>query len=207
MKTYFELREELNEGKKGAAVGRFIGTGLGAFGGAIAGGTAGGFIAPGVGNMAGFAAGGLAGGSAGGNIGGKIGDFVTGDGKRGERAVNATGRGIKKVAKSVGRAGIEAMKPTPPSSVVHPDHGKVMKTSTGKKVLRGVDGKATTISHDHPDFKNHAKIVRDAAKRTTQNWRTQQKAQRRAVAPSVRRQAVRSIAQNAIAAVTGRKAP
>lgn len=206
MKTYFQLREELNEGKIGKAIGTTVGRVGGALGGAIAGGTAGGFIAPGVGNMAGFAAGGLAGASAGGNIGGKIGDFITGNKARTD-AINATGRGIKKVAKSVGRAGIEAMKPTPPSSVVHPDHGKVMTTSTGKKVLRGVDGKATTISHDHPDFVHHAAIVKNAAKRATQNWRIQRKAQRRAAAPAVRRQAVRSIAQNAIAAVTGRPAP
>lgn len=206
MKTYFQLREELNEGKLGKAIGTGIGRAVGGLGGAIAGGTAGGLVAPGIGNMAGFAAGGLAGGSAGGNIGGKIGDFVTGNKARTD-AINATGRGIKKVAKSVGRAGMEAMKPTPPSSVVHPDHGKVMTTSTGKKVLRGVDGKATTISHNHPDFKNHANIVRDAAKRVTQNWRTQQKAQRRAAAPSVRAQAVRNMYKNAHAAVTGRPTP
>jgi hypothetical protein len=206
MKTYFELREELNEGKLGKAIGTGIGRAVGGLGGAIAGGTAGGFIAPGIGNMAGFAAGGLAGGSAGGNIGGKIGDFITGNKAR-TNAINATGRGIKKVAKSVGRAGIEAMKPTPPSSVVHPDHGKVMTTSTGKKVLRGVDGKATTISHNHPDFKQHAAIIKNAAKRATQNWRTQQKAQKRAAAPAVRRQAVRNIYKNAHAAVTGRPAP
>lgn len=206
MKTYFELREELNEGKLGKAIGTGIGRAVGGLGGAIAGGTAGGFIAPGIGNMAGFAAGGLVGGSAGGNIGGKIGDFITGNKAR-TNAINATGRGIKKVAKSVGRAGIEAMKPTPPSSVVHPDHGKVMTTSTGKKVLRGVDGKATTISHNHPDFKQHAAIIKNAAKRATQNWRTQQKAQKRAAAPAVRRQAVRNIYKNAHAAVTGRPAP
>lgn len=206
MKTYFELREELNEGKLGKAIGTGIGRAVGGLGGAIAGGTAGGFIAPGIGNMAGFAAGGLAGGSAGGNIGGKIGDFITGNKAR-TNAINATGRGIKKVAKSVGRAGIEAMKPTPPSSVVHPDHGKVMTTSTGKKVLRGADGKATTISHNHPDFKQHAAIIKNAAKRATQNWRTQQKAQKRAAAPAVRRQAVRNIYKNAHAAVTGRPAP
>jgi hypothetical protein len=206
MKTYFELREELNEGKLGKAIGTGIGRAVGGLGGAIAGGTAGGFIAPGIGNMAGFAAGGLVGGSAGGNIGGKIGDFITGNKAR-TNAINATGRGIKKVAKSVGRAGIEAMKPTPPSSVVHPDHGKVMTTSTGKKVLRGVDGKATTISHNHPDFKQHAAIIKNAAKRATQNWRTQQKAQKRAAAPAVRRQAVRNIYKNAYAAVTGRPAP
>lgn len=206
MKTYFELREELNEGKLGKAIGTGIGRVVGGLGGAIAGGTAGGFIAPGIGNMAGFAAGGLVGGSAGGNIGGKIGDFITGNKAR-TNAINATGRGIKKVATSVGRAGMEAMKPTPPSSVVHPDHGKVMTTSTGKKVLRGVDGKATTISHNHPDFVQHAAIVKNAAKRATQNWRTQQKAQRRAAAPAVRRQAVRNIYKNAHAAITGRPAP
>jgi len=206
MKTYFELREELNEGKLGKAIGTGIGRAVGGLGGAIAGGTAGGFIAPGIGNMAGFAAGGLVGGNAGGNIGGKIGDFITGN-KACTIAINATGRGIKKVATSVGRAGMEAMKPTPPSSVVHPDHGKVMTTSTGKKVLRGVDGKATTISHNHPDFVQHAAIVKNAAKRATQNWRTQQKAQRRAAAPAVRRQAVRNIYKNAHAAITGRPAP
>lgn len=207
MKTYFELREELNEGKIVKAIGKGIGTAVGGLGGAIAGGTAGGFIAPGIGNAIGFGTGGVAGASVGGNIGGKIGDFITGDGKRGERAVNATGRGIKKVAKSVGRAGMEAMKPTPPASVVHPDHGKVMTTSTGKKVLRGVDGKATTISHNHPDFKQHAAIVKNAAKRATKNWRTQQKARRKAAAPTVRAQAVRNMYKNARAAVTGRPTP
>jgi len=207
MKTYFQLREELNEGKIGKAIGTGIGTAVGGLGGAIAGGTAGGLVAPGIGNAIGFGAGGVAGGNVGGNVGGKIGDFITGDGKRGERAVNATGRGIKKVATSVGRAGMEAMKPTPPSSVVHPDHGKVMTTSTGNKVLRGVDGKPTTISHDNSDFKQHVAIVKNAAKRATNDWRTQQTAQRKAVAPAVRVQAVRNMYKNARSAVTGRPTP
>lgn len=168
MKTYFQLREDLNtnqleEGKIGKAIGKTIGGVVGAGAGALGGGTAGGLVAPGIGNMAGFTAGGLAGGSLGSNIGGRIGDAITGDGKRGERAVNLIGKGVKGIGKAAvkGIKSIAQPKVSPvPSSIIHPKHGQEMiHPTTGNKYLRGIDGKPTNISATHPDVELHRKKI------------------------------------------------
>jgi hypothetical protein len=177
-----DAAESVDEGKIGKAIGSVIGGTAGALGGALAGGTAGGLVAPGVGNMVGFAGGGVAGRSVGANLGGRIGDAITGDGKRGERAVNLVGKGIKGTGKLALKGVKKLVTPPPhpvPHNIVHPAYGKVIPgVNGGSSHLAGVDGQRTNITTTNPKFKFHQNNVRSIGNEKIAQYLTRGKNQK-----------------------------